>query len=227
VKIAEIFYSLQGEGILTGVPSVFVRTSGCNLRCSWCDTPYTSWQPEGEERSNDQIVTAVAGYSAAHVVVTGGEPMIAPGIVALTERLRGAGLHITIETAGTVFVSVACDLMSISPKLRNSTPYERDGGRWAARHDRLRWQPEVLRRLVSDYEYQLKFVISAPGDLDEVEQVRRELGVTAARVVLMPEGTRREIVQERGVWLAELCKQGGYRYSPRLHIDLWGDRRGV
>ena len=227
MKIAEIFYSLQGEGILTGVPSVFVRTSGCNLRCTWCDTPYTSWQPEGEERSNDQIVAAVAGYGAAHVVVTGGEPMIAPEIVALTERLRDTGLHITIETAGTVFAPVACNLMSISPKLRNSTPHERDGGRWAAQHDRVRWQPEVLRRLVSDYEYQLKFVIAEPHDVEEVEQVRQELGVVAARVVLMPEGTRREIVQERGVWLAEACKQGGYRYSPRLHIDLWGDRRGV
>ena len=227
MKIAEIFYSLQGEGILTGVPSVFVRTSGCNLRCTWCDTPYTSWQPEGEDLTNNRIVEATTAYSASHVVVTGGEPMIAPEIVALTERLRESGLHITIETAGTVFAPVACDLMSISPKLRNSTPHDREGGRWAAQHDRLRWQPEILRRLVSDYEYQLKFVIAQPGDVDEVEQVRREIGVAAARVVLMPEGTRREIVQERGVWLAELCKQGGYRYSPRLHIDLWGDRRGV
>jgi 7-carboxy-7-deazaguanine synthase len=227
VRIAEIFYSLQGEGILTGVPSVFVRTSGCNLRCTWCDTPYTSWDPEGNERSNDQIVAAVVGYGAAHVVVTGGEPMIAPEIVALTERLHDVGLHITIETAGTIFAPVACDLMSISPKLRNSTPHERDGGRWAAQHNRLRWQPEVLRRLVGGYEYQLKFVIAEPGDLEELEQIRRELGAPASRVVLMPEGTRREIVQQRGVWLAELCKQGGYRYSPRLHIDLWGDRRGV
>jgi 7-carboxy-7-deazaguanine synthase len=227
VKIAEIFYSLQGEGILTGVPSVFVRTSGCNLRCTWCDTPYTSWQPEGEDLSNEQIIEATMAYGASHVVVTGGEPMIAPEIVALTGSLRKSGLHITIETAGTVFAPVACDLMSISPKLRNSTPHQRDGGRWAAQHDRLRWQPEVLRRLVSDYEYQLKFVIAEPGDVNEVEQVRREIGVAAMRVVLMPEGTRREIVQERGVWLAEVCKRGGYRYSPRLHIDLWGDRRGV
>jgi len=227
VKIAEIFYSLQGEGILTGVPSVFVRTSGCNLRCTWCDTPYTSWQPEGEELPVERIVAAVIGHHASHAVVTGGEPMIAPDIVTLTERLREAGLHITMETAGTVFAPVACDLMSISPKLRNSTPHERDGGRWAAQHDRLRWKPDVLRRLTDGYEYQLKFVIAAPKDLEEVEEIRRETGVAAARVILMPEGTRREIVQERGLWLAEICKQGGYRYSPRLHIDLWGDRRGV
>jgi 7-carboxy-7-deazaguanine synthase len=227
VKIAEIFYSLQGEGSLTGVPSVFVRTSGCNLRCTWCDTPYTSWQPEGEELALGQITEAVAAYRAAHVVVTGGEPMIAPEIVSLTERLREARLHITIETAGTVFAPVACDLMSISPKLRNSTPQERDNGRWAAQHDRLRWQPDILRQLTGSYEYQLKFVIATPDDMDEVEQIRGDIGAPATRVVLMPEGTRREIVQERGVWLAEICKRGGYRYSPRLHIDLWGDRRGV
>jgi len=117
--------------------------------------------------------------------------------------------------------------MSISPKLQNSTPHEREGGRWAAQHDRLRRQSDVLRRLIESYEYQLKFVIAAPGDVDEVEQIRHEIGTPAERVVLMPEGTRREIVQERGVWLAEICKQSGYRYSPRLHIDLWGDRRGV
>jgi len=113
--ISEIFHSLQGEGSLIGVPSVFVRTSGCNLRCSWCDTPYTSWQPEGEQLSLEQILEQVAGYAARHAVVTGGEPMIAPEIVPLTERLRARGLHVTIETAGTVFAPVACDLMSISP----------------------------------------------------------------------------------------------------------------
>jgi 7-carboxy-7-deazaguanine synthase len=227
VKIAEIFYSLQGEGSLTGVPSVFVRTSGCNLRCTWCDTPYTSWQPEGEELPLARIVDAVTSHNASHVVITGGEPMIAPEIVTLTERLWAAGLHITMETAGTVFAPVACDLMSISPKLRNSTPLERDGGRWAAHHDRLRRQPDVLRQLIASYEYQLKFVIAAPGDVEEVEQIRKDIDAPASRVVLMPEGTRREMVQERGVWLAEICKQSGYRYSPRLHIDLWGDRRGV
>src|SRR5882724_5942331 len=77
MKIAEIFHSIQGEGVLVGVPSVFVRTSGCNLRCTWCDTPYTSWQPEGEERGIESIVEEVNGYGASHVVVTGGEPMIA------------------------------------------------------------------------------------------------------------------------------------------------------
>jgi 7-carboxy-7-deazaguanine synthase len=132
MRIAEVFFSVQGEGSLVGVPSVFVRTSGCNLRCTWCDTPYTSWQPEGDDRSLDSILEEVRGFGAKHVVVTGGEPMIAPAIVQLTERLKQLDLHITIETAGTVLAPVRADLMSISPKLANSTPHQRESGRWAA-----------------------------------------------------------------------------------------------
>jgi 7-carboxy-7-deazaguanine synthase len=228
VKIAEVFYSIQGEGSLVGVPSVFVRTSGCNLRCVWCDTPYTSWRPEGDDQSVAQLVQQVAAFgNSSHVVVTGGEPMIAPQIVELTQALKEAGKHITIETAGTVAVPLVCDLMSISPKLANSTPHERDGGRWAAQHDRLRYQPAILRTLMGEYAYQLKFVIAAPEDLSEVGRIVDELAADRARVMLMPEGTERDVVQARGIWLAEICKRDGYRFSPRLHIDLWGDRRGV
>ena len=223
MKIAELFYSIQGEGSLVGVPSVFIRTSGCNLRCAWCDTPYTSWQPEGADLTLGQIVDEVKAHPARHVVVTGGEPMIAPEIIALTERLRGLGLHITIETAGTVFQPVACDLMSISPKLANSTP----GGGWAAQHDRLRIQPAVLLELMARYPYQLKFVIEKPGDLDEVRELIGRLEADRSRVILMPEGTDRNRLCERAVWLAEICKQEGFRFSPRLHVDLWGNRRGV
>ena len=227
MKIAEVFYSIQGEGTLVGVPSVFVRTSGCNLRCTWCDTPYTSWAPEGSEMSVDEIAACVAEHPAKHAVVTGGEPMIAPGIVELTQALRRAGLHITIETAGTVYQPVVCDLMSISPKLANSTPREREGGRWAAQHERLRYQPEVLKRLMSEYEYQLKFVVSAPEDLAEIARIIQETAAARSRVVLMAEGTRSDVIRERSQWLAEICKDQGFRFSPRLHIDLWGNRRGV
>src|SRR6187401_1747850 len=101
--IAEIFYSIQGEGELTGVPSVFVRTSGCNLRCTWCDTPYASWNPEGEPRTIAQIVAAVQNHpNAHHVVLTGGEPMIVKEIRPLAAEIKAAGRHITIETAATV-----------------------------------------------------------------------------------------------------------------------------
>ena len=175
----------------------------------------------------DQIVEAVGKFPAEHVVVTGGEPMIAPQVVELTERLRERGLHITIETAGTVNATVACDLMSISPKLKNSVPLERDGGRWAAQHERTRWQPAVLKRLVSTYEYQLKFVMADPNDIGEVEEMRKALNAPRAKVLLMPEGTNAETIRQRGLWLAEICKEHGYRFSPRLHVDLWGDKRGV
>ncbi|MDQ2777897.1 MAG: 7-carboxy-7-deazaguanine synthase QueE [Acidobacteriota bacterium] len=227
MKISEIFFSIQGEGALVGVPSVFVRTSGCNLRCTWCDTPYTSWNPEGAEMPVTEIVEIVRSFGASNVVVTGGEPMIAPDVVRLTEHLQSAGLHITIETAGTVYAPVACDLMSISPKLSNSTPHEREGGRWAAQHDRLRYQPDVLKRLMREYPYQLKFVVAAPEDLPEIESMAEALGANRAQIVLMPEGANRDVVSERGLWLAEICKTTGFRFSPRLHIDLWGDKRGV
>ena len=227
MKISEIFYSIQGEGMLTGVPSVFVRTSGCNLRCVWCDTPYTSWSPEGTDMTVDDILAAIQEYPAQYVVVTGGEPMIAPNIVPLTQGIRRQDLHITIETAGTVYHPVVCDLMSISPKLENSTPHEREGGKWAAQHERLRYQPEVLKQLMSEYLYQLKFVVAAPGDMKEVATMIKETGADRSRVVLMPEGTTPEAIRERAPWLTEIGKREGFRYSPRLHVELWGDRRGV
>ena len=228
VKISEIFHSIQGEGTLVGMPSVFVRTSGCNLRCAWCDTPYTSWQPEGEERSVSSIVDQVEGYGASHVVITGGEPMIAPQIAELTEELaERLKQHITIETAGTVDVHVRCDLMSISPKLANSTPRTRDNGRWADQHERLRYQPEILRRLIQLYPYQLKFVITEPGDLQQVNAIVSDIGASRGRVVLMAEGVDAAVLAERGRWLADIAKQEGFRMTPRLHIDLWGNRRGV
>jgi 7-carboxy-7-deazaguanine synthase len=223
LKIAELFYSIQGEGSLVGVPSFFIRTSGCNLRCSWCDTPYTSWQPEGVEMPLERILDEARAYPARHAVVTGGEPMIVPEVLPLTQQLREAGFHITIETAGTVFRPVACDLMSISPKLANSTPE----GPWAAQHERLRIQPEVLAELMARYDYQLKFVISRPEDVEEVRTLCQSLVADPARVILMPEGVDAERLRERGLWLAEICKQEGFRFSPRLHVDLYGNRRGV
>jgi 7-carboxy-7-deazaguanine synthase len=224
MRIAEIFYSIQGEGTLVGVPSVFVRVSGCNLRCAWCDTPYTSWNPEGEEMSNEAIVAEVARHPARHVVITGGEPMLFAPVVELSRMLKDRGMHITFETAGTVYQPVVADLMSISPKLANSTPTDE---RFAVRHESLRYHREVLKRLIGEYEYQLKFVVSSPEDLGEIRQIVSKIDASADRVLLMPEGTTPERVRERGQWIAEICKQEGFRYSPRLHVDLWGDRRGV
>jgi 7-carboxy-7-deazaguanine synthase len=177
----------------------------------------------------EQILAAVRSHPAGHAVVTGGEPMIAPGIVELTQELKRLGLHITIETAGTVChpEPIACDLMSISPKLENSTPHEREGGKWAAQHDRLRYQPEVLRKLMAEFEYQLKFVVASPDDMTEITKMLEEIGADRSRVVLMAEGTTSDVIRQRASWLAEICKEQGFRYSGRLHIDLWGNQRGV
>src|SRR5687767_10866992 len=138
MKVSELFYSIQGEGKLAGLPSVFVRASGCNLRCTWCDTPYASWNPEGDDVPVSEIVRRVSEHRAKHVVLTGGEPMIMPDVAELCEALKVAGHHLTIETAGTVYQSVPLDLASLSPKLSNSTPWERQGGRFAHTHERQR-----------------------------------------------------------------------------------------
>jgi len=153
--------------------------------------------------------------------------MISPMISVLTERLKELELHITIETAGTVYQRVTCDLMSISPKLANSTPHRREGGKWAAQHDRLRYQPEVLKKLMAEHEYQLKFVVSAEDDLKEIETIVKETAAERGRVILMAEGTSTEVIYERASWIVEICKRERFRYSPRLHIDIWGDKRGV
>ena len=229
--ISEIFYSVQGEGSLLGTPSVFVRTSGCNLRCRWCDTPYASWKPEGTEMSVDEIISQVNEHPTRFVVVTGGEPMIAKDMPRLLAGLHAAGKHITIETAGTIEpAGVHCDLASISPKLANSMPTADEAGAgWADRHERTRLQPEVLRAWVADYDYQLKFVISNEADLLEAEEVIDSIGlaIPPEKVLLMPEGTSAEVIRSRNALLVACCKAKGYRYSPRLHIDLFGNKRGT
>lgn len=229
--ISEIFHSLQGEGQLAGVPSVFVRTSGCNLRCNWCDTPYASWHPEGTMREVDDIVAEVAKYNTRHVVLTGGEPMIAPGIRELAAALRARGCHITIETAATIPPhGIACDLASLSPKLAHSAPDARLDDTWRRRHAELRWQPAVVAAWIAAVpDYQLKFVVSSEADLTEIEGMLRETGgeIPRARVLLMPEGVTIESLRARTGWLAALCKERGYRLAPRLHIELYGNKRGT
>lgn len=226
LNVSEIFTSLQGEGRYIGVPSVFVRLNGCNLRCVWCDTPYTSWKPEGSDWMLGGLLAHIRRQGVQHVVITGGEPLLQEGVVTLTERLTSMDFVVTIETAGTVFLPVKAHLMSISPKLSNSVPHRREGGRWVVRHQSLRYQPEVLRKLMDNYDYQLKFVVANPDDLAEVREIVSELEAPADRVVLMGEGTDPGTLFERGQWLAEVCKNTGYRYTPRLHIDLWGNERG-
>ena len=229
MKLSELFFSIQGEGKLSGVPSVFVRASGCNLRCVWCDTPYASWNPEGEDVPVEQIIGRVGEFKAHHVVVTGGEPMIMPDIQQLCIGLKARGHHITIETAATVFKPVLYDLASLSPKLSNSTPGDRDGGRFALSHDRLRLNVGVIQKFIDEAPaFQLKFVISTESDLAEIEDLLKQLtNWTPADVLLMPEGIDGEALAARNLWVADLCKKTGYRFCPRLHIALYGNSRGT
>lgn len=227
MRIAEIFQSVQGEGLLTGQDSVFVRASGCNLRCWFCDTPYTSWQPEGDELDVDDVLTVVETFDAAHVVITGGEPMLYADMTELTRRLAGDGRHITIETAGTVHQSVRCDLMSISPKLAGSTPAGVEHARWRELHEARRHRPGVIRQLIAESPYQFKFVVDAPADIDEVERYLDEFPeIDRARVMLMPQGIDAAQLAEKAVWLAPECQRRGLLFCPRRHIEWYGLVRG-
>ncbi len=232
MNISEIFYSIQGEGKLAGMPSIFIRTSGCNLRCTWCDTPYASWQPVGKTMSTGQILDAVAAFPTRHVVITGGEPMIQPDLGELVRELVARQKLITLETAGTVWQDLSLLLLaSVSPKLSNSTPLMRDGGRFAASHDHRRLQIDVLRRFVRGgniADIQWKFVVSAPNDIDEIRRLLQSIGNIAPEdIILMPEGMTADDLAARSGWIAEECKKHGWRFSPRLHVLLYGNTPGT
>lgn len=232
MRIAETFVSLQGEGVLTGVPSWFVRLSGCNLRCRWCDTPYASWAPEGAGRTAEDLLAEARASGVAHAVVTGGEPLIFPGVPALCRALRDAGIHVTIETAGTVDSDAPCDLLSLSPKLANSTPLPGDprdpSGAWRERHEARRLDVPVLRRLLRAHPVrQCKFVVASPEDLPEIEAlVARLPELRPEEVMLMPEGVATPDPASVA-WAVRACLERGWRYCHRLQIELFGDTRGT
>ncbi|ARS91506.1 7-carboxy-7-deazaguanine synthase QueE [Natrarchaeobaculum aegyptiacum] len=238
LPINELFTSLQGEGTLAGVPSTFVRTSGCNLRCWFCDSYHTSWEPSHEWRSLESILEAVEERDPAHVVLTGGEPLLYDASVDLLSALADRGYHTTVETNGTIYREAPIDLVSISPKLAGSNPTADrvpDGvdpdvaTRWADRHDRERIDLEALVALVESYDFQLKFVVEDEGDISGVLEILTDLRGAASvsipdeDVLLMPEGATRERLAETRSRVADLAMAHGFRYTPRLHVDLWND----
>lgn len=238
--IAETFLSIQGEGKLAGVPSFFIRTSGCNLRCHFCDTPFTSWQAEGEHVELERLLAKLDEHPhVRHVVVTGGEPLIARNIEALVEALDARGLHVTLETAGTVHKELpGVDLWSISPKLSSSTPGpERAPAiapppgpdelrEWGARHEATRLDLEALRAMMA-HPHQLKFVAGRVADLEEIAALVDALGARADDVLVMPEGTSSEALDEVARWLVPALVARGWRFCDRLHIRLFGHTPGT
>jgi len=239
LRIQERFVSIQGEGALVGVPSSFVRVAGCNLRCSWCDSPKTSWAAEGEATAVDDLVRWCAD-GPRHVVLTGGEPLLFEPAAALSRALRAAGHHLTIETAGSVRrEGFEADLMSISPKLSHSTPWAKaaDLGkpRLAQVHERDRLDLDLLRGLLREFDWQLKFVVrsEAPAleaDLVEIDALLDHLGLRdedRARVLLMPEGTDASALMRGYRDIDEAARARGFRLGLRLHIHLYGHRPGT
>jgi 7-carboxy-7-deazaguanine synthase len=213
--------------------------SGCNLHCAWCDTPYASWQPEGSSLSIDALVAAAQASGVRHAVLTGGEPMMFPTLPDLAARLADrAAMHITIETAGTILPVdglPVCHLMSISPKLANSTPRNdpRDPtGAWSARHEERRLNIPVLQRLLDEFgpdARQFKFVVTAEVDRDlaEIDALLARLrGIVPSDILLMPEGVTPPTAGHRAAVVAA-CIARGWRYCSRLHIELFGNRRGT
>jgi len=225
--INEIFYSLQGEGFLAGAPSVFVRLAGCPLRCRWCDTKYAWDRKAGAHYSIAKIVRTVQKWPCRHVVITGGEPMVDSDLPQLVRELRvAADKHITIETAGIAYIpDMPCDLMSISPKLSNSTP---DDAKLAAMHEDSRLDIAVLGELIENYDYQLKFVVDSVNDLPEIQETLQRIGeVDAQKVMLMPQAATKDELLAKSPIVAELCKLVGFAFSQRLQVLLWNSERGT
>ena len=230
MRIAEVYPSIQGEGQFAGTPSVFVRTTGCNLRCWFCDTPFTSWQPEGRQVSIADLRQEVLALATEHVVLTGGEPLLQPDCVSFCQALIEAGRFVTIETAGTVFRPAPASLMSISPKLANSSPAKSSSGdaaRWTQRHEQTRTNRDAIARLIESAPYQFKFVVDEPADLSGVcDYLADWPQVPSNRVWLMPQARTREELAERSSWLEAEAQQLGFRFSSRWQIAEFGNERG-
>ncbi|ADJ16380.1 7-carboxy-7-deazaguanine synthase QueE [Halalkalicoccus jeotgali] len=235
LPINELFHSLQGEGKLAGVPSTFVRTSGCNLRCWFCDSYHTSWEPAGDWMGMEAILEGIEDHGADHVVLTGGEPLLHDASSELLERLAERGYHTTVETNGTIVPDAPVDLASVSPKLASSTPTpEKDPkgeGEWEERHEARRIDYEALATICERYDHQLKFVVTGREDMGEITdllaRLRERVGIRDEDVLLMPEGATRERLDETRNRVAELAMEYGFRYTPRLHVDLWNDAPGT
>lgn len=225
MKVSEIFYSLQGEGRLAGVPSVFVRLAGCPLRCRWCDSKYAWDGSAGTDWTIDEIIKTIEQWVCRYVVITGGEPMVNADLPGLAQKVKERDKHITIETAGVAFIpGLPCDLMSISPKLSNSTP---QNAKLAAVHEKIRLDISVLRELINSYEYQLKFVVDSQADLAEIQQTIEQIpNVDAKKVMLMPQAVTRNELLAKSEMVAEMCKRSGFSFCQRLEVLLWNNARG-
>jgi len=243
LPINELYTCLQGEGKLTGVPHILIRVSGCRLRCqfanSFCDTPYSSWGPEkGKFTYEDIFEFYMNNRHIKHTMITGGGPTLHRNmLVELCHLAKEFDHYITIETEGSESVGTMADLISLSPKLSNSTPRP---GTWMPylnrevtekdkeKHEKWRCNYDAMMNLIDLHpDYQLKPVISNEEDLQEVKELQKILDIPNEKVYLMPEGLEPKQLNERRRWLMDLCVREGYNFTDRLHIIAYGDTRGV
>ena len=235
--VSEVFKTVQGEGNYCGFPSIFFRVSGCNLRCQFqnedgvtnlCDAFFTSWEPEGIEMSVNDAASQIIDLATElidHVVITGGEPFIfEKELEQLCAILKEHNKFITIETNATRFHYVKADFISMSPKLSSSTPIV---GTWSEKHEKRRINKEVIHSFLGSYACQIKFVVARSSDLDEILQLKEELSLPRNKIVLMAEGISSEEIRAKQNWILEICKKYGFRYSDRLHIHAWNNKRGT
>lgn len=215
-RIAECFFSIQGEGATAGAPAVFVRLQGCSVGCQWCDTKY-SWDPAaGRELTLEDLVHEATAFPCRRCVITGGEPLESLLFAPLVGALKARGFELEVETAGTrPPPPVAVDQWNVSVKLAGSGVPEAK-----------RINPEAIGRFRGLGAW-WKFVVVTPADVQEVLRLAERFALPRERILLMPEGVRREEILERSPWVVEECRRHGFRYSPRLHVLLWGARRGV
>lgn len=217
VRVSECFHSLQGEGPSVGMPAHFLRLQGCDVGCQWCDTKYT-WDPAGgTPRALGELFGVLEALGEAPLlVVTGGEPLSHDGIVPLLEAALARWSRVEVETSGLEPPPLRHERLHYnwSPKLASVTP--RADATWAHAHEFL-----------ADPNTSVKIVVRDDRDADEALARAGEHAIPRARLWLMPEGLTDEQLRARGAWLAERCKRDGVRFSPRLHVWLWGARRGV
>lgn len=221
-RLAETFFSIQGEGVTAGLPAVFVRLQGCSVGCAWCDTKY-SWDPQaGREASLDEAIAEAAAYPCRRAVVTGGEPLESAFFLPLVRGLDARGFTIEVETSGTLTPpplptagTARAVQWNVSVKLQPSGVPEA-----------TRINPAAIRAFL-EREAWWKFVVTDPRDLAEVLTLAERFALPRGRILLQPEAIRREDLLARSPWVVEACKEHGFRFSPRLHILLWGARRGV
>ena len=232
INVCDIYVSIQGEGKYLGYPAIFIRTSGCNLRCQWqntlCDTPYTSWDAEVSFKPISHVIDQVRRLKKKYgvvekIVITGGEPLIQKDIAFLTSELGTMGFFVSLETNGTIAKPVKIDFVTLSPKLKSSVPVRT---KHATRHESIRYCKEALSYWLNNFPYQIKFVINEEEDENEISAMLSELGISNSKgIYVMPQGVTREQLMHNSKRCIDISLRRGWKFTPRAHIDIYGNVR--